>query len=453
MATTTFINAQGTGIVGNTTTFNFLIQSSNFNNTTEATRQAVVTTAATFSQLRVRASTNTLAVDCVLTVRKNGTDTGMILTIPAGTTGEFQNDIDSVSFTAGDLVSLKMVTAVSSGSAALTMISGAWTTLGNDGVQFIGAGRATSTPLSTTQYYSPLTGRSAWTTTTANAAPVSMLVQTTARNLAVNVSSNTRTSNTTIAPIINGTVSTTQTITIPAGTTGAIINSTDQTVLAPGDTLRWGLYQDTGSGTVVVAMTQCELVTSDGSWLTHSASTGINTVTHGNTNWLPAGGDLIVSSLITNYPGQLATVCVAKHIHAYLNSNTSIIDSTLTLLKNGTATALTLTIPAGQIGYVESSEASVVFAPGDTAQLEMTVPTGSGSNSFKNAGVRFAPIQYVDLAGVIECATNFLGEATVLKILTGAIEAISLIAGRLKSNAKAIKKHMPSLPQQFRNED
>jgi hypothetical protein len=60
----------------------------------------------------------------VLTIRKNGVDTAITLTIPAGTsTGTFSDTTNSVSFVAGDLISVEAVNNALATSGNITAIS------------------------------------------------------------------------------------------------------------------------------------------------------------------------------------------------------------------------------------------------------------------------------------------------------------------------------------------
>jgi hypothetical protein len=60
----------------------------------------------------------------VLTIRKNGVDTAITITIPAGTSsGTFSDTTNSVSFAAGDLISVKAVNNASATSGNITAIS------------------------------------------------------------------------------------------------------------------------------------------------------------------------------------------------------------------------------------------------------------------------------------------------------------------------------------------
>jgi len=68
--------------------------------------------------------TNTLSGPTVATVRKNGFDQAITLTIPAGATGDFADTVNTFSVAVGDKISVKFdTTASSSGSIIVDMFT------------------------------------------------------------------------------------------------------------------------------------------------------------------------------------------------------------------------------------------------------------------------------------------------------------------------------------------
>lgn len=112
-----------------TTTYNNTVASSNllsaqtvyFHNPTGALAAAnealtqIKMTKSLFTRLRVYVIPNTLNGTCVITVRKNGVNTALTLTVTAATTGYFEIT-GAVPFNDGDLLSVQGVLAGSSGN-------------------------------------------------------------------------------------------------------------------------------------------------------------------------------------------------------------------------------------------------------------------------------------------------------------------------------------------------
>lgn len=113
-------------VTSSTTTYTTM--GSNSFNTTELNRVMVVPEACTFSRLYVRIITNQVAgltSTLVFTIRKNSADTAITCTIAGGSAGgTIASDItNSVSFAAGDLMSVKIQNNAIANSASIGNIS------------------------------------------------------------------------------------------------------------------------------------------------------------------------------------------------------------------------------------------------------------------------------------------------------------------------------------------
>jgi hypothetical protein len=82
--------------------------------------------AATFCRLRVVVASNTASGPIYVMLRRNGGDTSLSVTIPAGQTGVFLNDHDTATFSANDLIDMKLDwtnSAVGTGTGVITLRS------------------------------------------------------------------------------------------------------------------------------------------------------------------------------------------------------------------------------------------------------------------------------------------------------------------------------------------
>ena len=94
--------------------------------TTEALRLFIIPQASTFSRLYVKITSNQVAGgSLVFTIRKNSVDTAIVATIAAGSAGgtEVSNTANSVSFAAGDDLSIKIQNNAGATSATVGNIS------------------------------------------------------------------------------------------------------------------------------------------------------------------------------------------------------------------------------------------------------------------------------------------------------------------------------------------
>lgn len=97
-----------TGSINNTTANNFTWFGDHGNPTSdESATKMLLRAPGSMSRLRVTVSTNTKTADAQVHLRINGADSGLMVTIPAGTTGAFTDTTHTVSVTTGDFVNLR----------------------------------------------------------------------------------------------------------------------------------------------------------------------------------------------------------------------------------------------------------------------------------------------------------------------------------------------------------
>lgn len=128
LAPNQIFSAPSATVVALTTSF-FFLSGSTIGSTTESNRFMYMAKAGTFKNLYIYTVTSQPATgSCVITVRINGVDSALTLTIAAGSApGVFSNLINSVNYAAGDRVTLKVVnnaTATASAQINSTSIQG-----------------------------------------------------------------------------------------------------------------------------------------------------------------------------------------------------------------------------------------------------------------------------------------------------------------------------------------
>jgi hypothetical protein len=113
----------GAGLTANQVTFG------NFTNiagsAAEATRRLPMPNACTLSNFYLLTSTNQSATgSLVLTIRKNGADTALVITVASGSVaGTYSNTINNATFVAGDLMAIRFNNNANAGSAGLGAFS------------------------------------------------------------------------------------------------------------------------------------------------------------------------------------------------------------------------------------------------------------------------------------------------------------------------------------------
>ena len=160
----------------------------------EVNRQITYRTAGTISRLYVMALNNTTTASSTVTVRKNGADTLMTVTIPAGTNTTIEDSIHSETIASGDRLSAKIVSG-GTGTFRLAICSVIFNATNNCVVKIVS--QAFNLTSASSVVFVPVTGYSATLTTTESDVQHTIKKPGTAKNAYIYVSANARTTDTT----------------------------------------------------------------------------------------------------------------------------------------------------------------------------------------------------------------------------------------------------------------
>lgn len=207
-----------------TTGFFSLFTGNAYSYGTESPTQYRIRQSAIFSRLRVRINSNTRNGTTTMTLRVNGADTALSISVPALGTGEYEDTTNSISVLPGDLVDLYCVRGGAAGALTMDVLQLMVTSpsrpqgvdLGADpSAGRVGFGQTRFLPLEDTGFGD-----------VEAEAQVKAREPFTARNYFALVESNSLNAAATIALRLNG-VNTALSITIPASATGAFENVSD----------------------------------------------------------------------------------------------------------------------------------------------------------------------------------------------------------------------------------
>ncbi len=205
-------------------------------NATEANIRYKFNAATVARNLRVYASTNTYNAAVTCTVRKNAADGSVTLSIPASTSGAFEDTSNTDSFSAGDFISLSRVAAA--GAGTLSIQSVVIELRSNSGLSFLPSVSSAGLTFSTTTSRYFQLGSAAEDQT---GEPIEeFYFDGTLSHLQCYVSANSTTSASTMAFRINAADSS-AVLSVASGTTGHFENTTDTASVTAGDDvgLKW----------------------------------------------------------------------------------------------------------------------------------------------------------------------------------------------------------------------
>lgn len=231
-------------------------------NPTEANTQYIMRDTTTLKQLRCYISANTSTNSTTLTLRKNGADTSVTITIGAGVTGALEDTTNTASIAVGDKVNYKFVGPSSGNTHAFELIQITSLSSKRQYISSHGGAGGISFSDNSTAYYVCLEALLERITSEANT-KYKLRISTAASALQVNVVTNSRVTGTVVTFRKNGAASE-LTFTIAAGATGILEDASNTVALAPGDLVNFEVKTSTGGGVLIFQQMGCTLQNSSG---------------------------------------------------------------------------------------------------------------------------------------------------------------------------------------------
>lgn len=209
------------------------------------------------------------------------------------------------------------------------------------------------------------------------------------------VTSNPRTTNSTIFLKVNGV--TVHSFTLTAGTTPTTI-ATPETVLAAGDRIVWGCTNGTGSGNMNMGsgLTLRNLADAKSDVWSYVDATGY---TIASAYYIPiltfSSTNAIYRAAATYNDMQLGYAATLAVPQVYVESNASTVACTIRLLVNGAASGVSITIPVGSGAGWITGTGSVTVTSTDRVVWEALGPVASGGSGALVAPTLGLQIQYL----------------------------------------------------------
>jgi hypothetical protein len=213
-----------------------------------------IETATTLSHFRLVVGSNDIDADTTYTVRKNGVNTALTITVPAKATGAFEDATHAVAFAPGDYLSYQAVSG-SSGGADPRVYNCLIQVKSSSTSRQVGFGLVTPHRqlAGTVRYYPVEGGNRTEPPGEQNEADVQVTAQVynTIKNLGVSVYTNTLNGKATFTLRVNGR-DTDLSVTVPAGETGFYQNLKDEIKVYPSDTIDWKVKAGGTNGSIIV---------------------------------------------------------------------------------------------------------------------------------------------------------------------------------------------------------
>jgi hypothetical protein len=390
--------------------------------TNEANAQMKVYTAGTYSTLRVRVISNSIAATSNLNFRKNGANGNQSVPITASTSGFYVDSTNTDTVTAGDLVNVSTVPGTS-GTMGIILIASVFDTGGSSTVTRMVYGCTTGLTAGQTSgatYFIPLMGTITFNSTPPSTEATSQVLQRvsgTFRNLSVNITSNSRAVTDTVVFRKNG-ADGNQTFPITASTTGVFEDTVNTDTVTAGDLVCYSLRNAASSAGRTLEYFSSEFVTTTNPGTGQlscgpTSSTAVSSPAN-VARFLALGGISTLSSTELNTQVIVYDAFTFHDLSINVTANPLTGIGSFLLRQNSTNSTITVPIPATTTGWQTDSTHTVTTAANDVMNLQLTAGTGTGTFAIGCTSL------FADIAGVgggsITCTVT--GKTVTNKFIT-----------------------------------
>ena len=195
------------------------------------------------------------------------------------------------------------------------------------------------------------------------------------------ISANTRTT-ATIFTLRKNRTDTAITISVGAGATGIFEDSSNTVSFAVDDEIDWKIVYGVDTTGITFEMIGLDYMTTDNNGLITSGCAGTSsdiTIAPSVTNYYVTGGGMIEGvTSETDAQLEMREAFTMSNLTVYARANTITAPSTVTVMKNGTASAMTVIIGGSTTGFITDTINTVDFSASDTISYKVvTGDTGT----------------------------------------------------------------------------
>jgi hypothetical protein len=394
MAQSQWINAAATTSTSNVLRYRTLASGNSTTNfTTPETNSASCERELTFSKLRVVMTTNSKTLsNPSVTIRNNGADSAVFISIPFGVTGTYSDTVNTTTVAATNAFSVQFTYgATGSGTVGYSAISVVADYTGAESITVFH--NTTITAVSSSTRYHSISGYGV-NTSTESQMQVRIPKAGYLKYGVIRITSNTR-NGSTVYTLRKNSADTAMVITVPTTTSGVFKDTTNFVSIAANDLVVWKSVLGGTTGTVTPQSMHIEYETSTDEFITvtESAVSYTYTVSVAGTYYAFLGGTS--AQALTEAQSKIKFGIAdhnANNMRVYVITNARAVISTVTLRKNGADTALMVSIPASTTGHFSNPTNSVPIAVDDDLNLKVYSPAAaSGGLAVKRVVVAYSP--------------------------------------------------------------
>lgn len=346
--------------------------------TVEANAQVKYRTGGTLSNfyLRIPSGGNNTNGTVTATIRKNGVNTTMTVSVGAFASGEFEDTTDTLTVASGDLLNYGIGGVT---NTIFTVFGCTFDVGGTSGLMKYVSGNGIFS-VDSVSYYTEVSGLQTYNQTESNMR-ARLKTAGTFQNMYVYVSANARTTTSTITALKNG-AATTMTVSIGSASTGVFEDITHTFTVVSGDDVDWQLTMGGGAGqSITIPIISVEMSMSSSAFMLVAGDALESIQFSANSDYahFAVAGD-VDGNHLNEKTSRLRLVGAVNNLTTRVPSNTlTSATTTVTFVQNGTGTSLQVSIGAGLTGEFEDSTHSVSVVATDEVEVHVnTANVGSG---------------------------------------------------------------------------
>lgn len=353
-------------------------------NTTEANVQVKHQIASKLKNLRLYVSSNNATVTTTVKIRINGADGQNSVSISSGATGWFEDTTNTDTTSAGDKICYSLSKADANTVVIKNLVTDVLATSAYQKGGYYTGGSTLSTA-STTRYF-PF-GGSVDSATEGINQKRRIRSSCTGKNLQVYVSSNPRSTTTTVRSRVNG-ADGNQVISISASATGWFEDTSNTDTLAQDDDYCASITTGTGSGSLVVQHVSADIQGTTSTSIAAGPSGGTLS-TNQTRYWSPTGGMAdTAESTEANASIKFRGTGTISKLAVGASANSSNQTTTFTARKNSADQSPTCTIAASTTGFGSDNSNSFTYADGDLLAVKGVRASG-GTGTIATTWIAF----------------------------------------------------------------
>ncbi len=344
---------------------------------TETDQQTLFRTGGVLSLFTLNVPSNDLTGTSTIKIRKNGADGASAISVGAGATGLFYDLANIESVAAGDKFCYQF--ALGSGGSNFWMGTAEVVYDASDKtvLKIAPSNTPASTSVDSTSRFHTPNGQATWQLSETGLQST-MRIAGTLKNMFVNVTANGRSTATIFGSRVN-TANGALAVSIGAGVTGFVEDTSNSDTIASGDIVGLRRLTSTGGGTITFTNVGMEIVTVDRTTMMCAGTTaGVSTAAATTTYFGISGVLASFSESWTNAPVKLLQR--ASNLTANVSANTiNTGNTTLKLRKNTANGNQVISVAAAATGVVTDASGVDVLLPADRVAYQLITSGASGS--------------------------------------------------------------------------